>query len=148
MDFKGIQRSVSFEKGDKVQELRYHIMVAFSDVGLDKLPPARVKLLKYDESVQDYVRLHLDSKLQENIRVKVELKEDKVKCTLSELHANVDGCKIYFREKYIFPNYNRYGTRYCDHPVKALIRQPRCYGRSVFWPRQRCSDSVPFLETS
>ena len=82
VDFKGIQRSVAFEKGDKVQELRYLIMVAFSDVGLDKVPPARVKLLTYDESVQDYVRLALHTKLEENIPVKVELKEGKVKCTL------------------------------------------------------------------
>lgn len=99
MNFKGIQHSVSFEKGDEVLKVRYLIMEALSDGGLDKVPPARVKLLKYDESVHDYVHLPLDSKLQEDLQAKVELTQDGVTCILSELYAYVDGCKILFQEK-------------------------------------------------
>jgi len=86
VDFKGIKRSVSFEKGDEVLELRYLIMVAFADVGLDKLPPARAELLKYDEGDQDYVPLPLDTILEKDINVKVQLTEDKVKCTVLYLY--------------------------------------------------------------
>ena len=71
-----------FEKGDDALKLRYFIMVAFADVGLDKLPPAHVELLKYDEGVRDYVPLPLDAILEENVKVKVELKGYKVKCTV------------------------------------------------------------------
>ncbi|XP_020624494.1 uncharacterized protein LOC110061969 isoform X2 [Orbicella faveolata] len=86
VDFKGIKRSVSFEKGDEVLELRYLIMVAFADVGLDKLPPAHVELLKYDEGDQDYVPLPLDTTLEKDINVKVKLTEDKVRCTVLYLY--------------------------------------------------------------
>ena len=82
VDFQGIKRSVVFEKGDDALKLRYFIMVAFADVGLDKLPPAHVELLKYDEGVRDYVPLSLDAILEENVKVKVELKGNKVKCTV------------------------------------------------------------------
>lgn len=71
VDFKGIKRSVSFEKGDLVLKLRYLIMVAFSDVGLNKVPLASVELLKYHHGVQDYVSLPLDKKLEDNIQVKM-----------------------------------------------------------------------------
>ena len=82
--FKGIQRSVSFEKGDKVQELRYLIMEAFSETGMNKMPQGFVNLFKYDESVQDYVALHPELNLKKDVDVKVELSpfHDKVKCTL------------------------------------------------------------------
>ena len=82
VEFKGIKRTVSFEKGDDVLKLRYFIMIAFADVGLDKLPPARIELLKYDDSVQDYVPLPLDAILRENVKLKVGLTGDQVKCTV------------------------------------------------------------------
>ena len=82
VEFKGIKRTVSFEKGDDVLKLRYFIMTAFADVGLDKLPPAHIELLKYDESVQDYVPLLLDAILRENVQLKVEVTGDEVKCTV------------------------------------------------------------------
>jgi len=81
-----MKRSVAFEKGDDALKLRYFIMVAFADVGLDKLPPANVELLKYDEGVRDYVPLPLDTILEENVQVKVELKDYKVKCTVLYLY--------------------------------------------------------------
>lgn len=74
-----------FEKGDDALILRYFIMVAFVDVGLDKLPPAHVELLKYDEDVRDYVPLPLNSTLEENVQVKVEL-SNKVNCIVLYLH--------------------------------------------------------------
>lgn len=82
VEFKGIKRTVSFEKGDDVLKLRYFIIIAFADVGLDKLPPAHIELLKYDESVQDYVPLPLDAILRGNVKIKVELTGGKVKCTV------------------------------------------------------------------
>ena len=86
VDFKGIKRSVSFEKGDDVLILRYLIMVAFADVGLDKLPPANVELLKYDEGVQEYVPLPVGTKLQEDLKVKLEVTGSKVKCIILYLY--------------------------------------------------------------
>ena len=86
VDFKGIKRSVSFDKGDLVLELRYLVMVAFADVGLDKYPPAQIELLKYDEDDQDYVPLPLETILEDDIKVKVELRGDKVKCTVLYLN--------------------------------------------------------------
>ena len=73
MNFEGIERDVSFEKGDEVIILRYLVMVAFSDVRLDRVPPACVKLLKYDESVHDHVLLPLDLKLEKDIQVQAKL---------------------------------------------------------------------------
>jgi len=102
VDFKGIKRSVSFEKGDLVLKLRYLIMVAFSDVGLNKVPPASVELLKYHHGVQDYVSLPLDKKLEDNIQVKMRSsykQNGQVQWTLSELHVYVDSCKIHVIEK-------------------------------------------------
>ena len=72
MDFKGIKRNVSFEKGDNVLKLLHLVMVAFSDVGLNEVPPARLDLLKCDESIQDCVRLPLDWKPEGDIAVKLE----------------------------------------------------------------------------
>ena len=73
VNFKGIQRSVSFEKGDKVQELRYLIMEAFSETGMNKMPQGSVNLFKYDESGQDFVALHPELNLEKDVDVKVEL---------------------------------------------------------------------------
>lgn len=72
VDFKGIERSVSSEKGDNVLKLLHLIMVAFSDVGLNEVPPASLDLLMYDESIQDHVRLPLDWKPKGDIAVKLE----------------------------------------------------------------------------
>ena len=83
--FEGIKRTVSFEKGDDARKLLYFIMVAFADVGLDKLPPADVELLKYDEGDQDYVPLPLDTILEEDVRIKVKI-EGKVKCIVLYLY--------------------------------------------------------------
>ncbi|KAL9955864.1 hypothetical protein ACROYT_G037257 [Oculina patagonica] len=83
VNFKGIERAVSFEKGDKVIMLRYLVMVAFSDVRLDKVPPDCVKLRKYDDSVHDYVPLPLDLKLVKDLKVQVKLPstpEEMVSC--------------------------------------------------------------------
>lgn len=72
--FEGIHRVVSFEKGVEVLELRDLIIRAYSNVHLDRVPPACVKLLKFDESVHDYVHLPVDSTpLEEDIRVKAKL---------------------------------------------------------------------------
>ncbi|XP_078348397.1 uncharacterized protein LOC144633394 [Oculina patagonica] len=73
VNFKGIERAVSFEKGDKVIMLRYLVIVAFSDVRLDKVPPDCVKLRKYDDSVHDYVPLPLELKLVKDLKVQVKL---------------------------------------------------------------------------
>ena len=86
VDFKGIKRSVSFEKGDAVLKLRYLIMVAFADVGLDKYSPAQIELLKYDEGDQDYVLLPLDTILEDDLKVKVELTGSEVKCIVLYLY--------------------------------------------------------------
>lgn len=72
VDFKGINRSVSFEKGDNVLKLLHLVVIAFSDVGLNKVPPASLELLKYDDSIQDYVCLPLDWKLEGDTAVKLE----------------------------------------------------------------------------
>ena len=66
-------------------KLLYLIMRAFADVGLDKLPPASIELLEYDESEQDYVPLPLNKTLRENVQIKVELRGDQVKkyCLIS-----------------------------------------------------------------
>lgn len=85
VNFKGMERDVSFQKGDEVTKLRYLVMVAFSDVGLNKVPPACVKLLKY-ESVEHHVPLQLDLNLEDDIQVQVKLpstQEEMVKYTLS-----------------------------------------------------------------
>jgi len=77
-EFIGIERIVSFEKGDEVLKLLHLITVAFSDVGLNKVPPASVELLKYVEGIQDFVRLHPDLKLVDDLQVKVGYKKDQV----------------------------------------------------------------------
>ena len=79
------------------------IMIAFNDVGLNEVPPASVELLKHHENLQDYVRLPLDRKLEEDTTLKMESSytggTPKVQCTLSELHVCVDCCQIYVIEK-------------------------------------------------
>lgn len=72
VDFKGIKRSVSFEKGDEVLKLLHLIMVAFSDVGLNEVPPSSLELLKYHKSAQDYVRLPLGMKLYGDTQIKMD----------------------------------------------------------------------------
>ena len=75
---------MSFEKGDEALKLLHLIMVAFSDVGLNKVPPARIDLLKYHEGIQDFVRLPLDSKLEDPIQaqVRINYKQDQVRCEI------------------------------------------------------------------
>lgn len=85
MNFKGMERDVSFEKGDEVAKLRYLVMVNFSDVDLDKVPPACVKLLKF-ESPEHHVPLPLDLRLEDDIQVQAKLpstQEEMVKYTSS-----------------------------------------------------------------
>ena len=72
MDFKGIKRSVSFEKGDEVLKLLHLIMMAFSDVGLNEVLPSSLELLTYHNGVQDYVRLPHGMKLYGDTQIKME----------------------------------------------------------------------------
>lgn len=92
VDFKGSEREVSFEKGDKVIKLRHLVIVAFSDKRLDGVPPdmeglpldviSSTCLTLYDES---HVPLSPDSTLEKSVKVKAQLpstKEDMVRYTL------------------------------------------------------------------
>lgn len=72
VDFKGIKRSVSFEKGDEVLKLLHLIMMAFSDVGLNEVLPSSLELLTYHNGVQDYVRLPHGMKLYGDTQIKME----------------------------------------------------------------------------
>lgn len=51
VDFKGINCSVFFEKGDNVLKLFYFVVIVFSDVSLNKVFLVSLELLKYDESI-------------------------------------------------------------------------------------------------
>jgi len=72
VDFKGIKRSVSFEKGDEVLKLLHLVMIAFSDVGLNEVPPSSLELLKYREGVEGHVRLPLGMKLYGDTQIKMD----------------------------------------------------------------------------
>lgn len=89
VDFKGIKRKVSFEKGDEVLKLLHLVMIAFSDVGLNEVPPSSLELLKYREGVEGHVRLPLGMKLYGDTQIKMDhfSRQNKVQWKLSELHV-------------------------------------------------------------
>ena len=111
-------------------ELRYFIIVAFAHEDLDKLPPAHIELRKYDESVQDYVPLPLDTILEENVQIKVELTGDQVKCTVISIY-NIDRtlCALWLAKKnpcFIKVCFNLSFSPHYLHIIKQMKKPKPC----------------------
>lgn len=64
------KRIISYNKGEGVQELRYHFLRAFSGELPDDVAPANVKFQRYDPTFQDYEDLENDAKLDKNAKLK------------------------------------------------------------------------------
>ena len=76
--FNETKRILSHQKGGVIKELRHLFLQVFSDVLLDQVAPADVKLQRYDPSFKDYVDFNSDEKLEDDIRVRaLVLKQNK-----------------------------------------------------------------------
>ena len=60
------KRIISFQKGGEVKEFRHLFLQVFSDVLLDQVAPANVKLQRYDDSFEEYVDLGNEERLEED----------------------------------------------------------------------------------
>ncbi|XP_073240013.1 uncharacterized protein [Porites lutea] len=63
------KRIISFQKGGEVKEFRHLFLQVFSDVLLDQVAPANVKLQRYDDSFQEYVDLSNEERLEEDLKL-------------------------------------------------------------------------------
>lgn len=63
------KRIISFQKGGEVKEFRHLFLQVFSDVLLDQVAPANVKLQRYDDSFEEYVDLGNEERLEEDIKL-------------------------------------------------------------------------------
>ena len=72
------KRILSLQKGGEVKELRHRFLQVFSDVFLDQVAPADVKLQRYDPSFEDYVELNSDEKIEDDTKIRALVsKQDK-----------------------------------------------------------------------
>lgn len=63
------KRIISFQKGGEVKEFRHLFLQVFSDVLLDQVAPANVKLQQYDDSFEEYVDLGNEERLEEDVKL-------------------------------------------------------------------------------
>ena len=63
------KRIISFQKGGEVKEFRHLFLQVFSDVLLDQVAPANVKLQRYDDSFEEYVDLSNEERLEEDLKL-------------------------------------------------------------------------------
>ena len=63
------KRIISFQKGGEVKEFRHLFLQVFSDVLLDQVAPAKVKLQRYDDSFEEYVDLGNEERLEEDLKL-------------------------------------------------------------------------------
>ena len=63
------KRIISFQKGGEVKEFRHLFLQVFSDVLLDQVAPANVKLQRYDDSFEEYVDLGNEERLEEDVKL-------------------------------------------------------------------------------
>lgn len=63
------KRIISFQKGGEVKEFRHLFLQVFSDVLLDQVAPANVKLQRYDDSFEEYVDLGNEERLEEDLKL-------------------------------------------------------------------------------
>ena len=63
------KRIISFQKGGEVKEFRHLFLQVFSDVLLDQVAPANVKLQRYDDSFEEYVDLSNEDRLEEDLKL-------------------------------------------------------------------------------
>ena len=63
------KRIISFQKGGEVKEFRHLFLQVFSDVLLDQVAPANVKLQRYDDSFEEYVDLSNEERLEEDVKL-------------------------------------------------------------------------------
>ena len=63
------KRIISFQKGGEVKEFRHLFLQVFSDVLLDQVAPANVKLQRYDDSFEEYVDLGNEERLEEDLEL-------------------------------------------------------------------------------
>ena len=63
------KRIISFQKGGEVKEFRHLFLQVFSDVILDQVAPANVKLQRYDDSFEEYVDLGNEERLEEDLKL-------------------------------------------------------------------------------
>ena len=63
------KRIISFQKGGEVKEFRHLFLQVFSDVILDQVAPANVKLQRYDDSFEEYVDLSNEERLEEDLKL-------------------------------------------------------------------------------
>ena len=76
--FNETKRILSLEKGGEIKELRHLFLQLFSDVLLDQVAPAAVKVQRYDPSFEDYVELNNDEKLEDGTKIRALVsKQDK-----------------------------------------------------------------------
>ena len=64
------KRIISFQKGGEVKEFRHLFLQVFSDVLLDQVAPANVKLQRYDDSFDEYVGLSNEETLEEDLKLR------------------------------------------------------------------------------
>lgn len=65
------KRTITYNKGEAVQELRHHFLRAFSDELSDDVAPANVKFQRYHDNFQDYEDLANDAQLEDNAKLRV-----------------------------------------------------------------------------
>ena len=63
------KRIISFQKGGEVKEFRHLFLQVFSDVLLDQVAPANVKLQRYDDSFEEYIDLSNEERLEEDLKL-------------------------------------------------------------------------------